>query len=109
MCSRCHTLKHSRVGQKAGEGLGQTGVWDQILPVNHPLHFAHSGARMGAGYRDERVWFEDKNFSHSTIHPSISVPKQSLMGRGSAHSSLSSAQAMFLRSVLSGSLEGGQR
>lgn len=61
------------------------------------------------GYRDERAWFEDKSFSHSTIYPSISVPRQSLTGRGSPHSSLSSAQAAFLRSVLSGSLEGGQR
>lgn len=54
----------------------------------------HTGVGVSAGRsRDETAWFKDKNVSYSTIDPSTSVPKQSMTGRESPHSSLSSAQA----------------
>ena len=49
---------------------------------------------MGEG-ASERAWSEDMNVPHSTIYPSTSVPKRSLLGRDSPHSSLSTAQARF--------------
>lgn len=48
----------------------------------------------GLQCKDGTAWFEGKNFSRSTIYPPISVLGQSLTGRGSPHSSLSSGTGL---------------
>lgn len=100
-------LSYTAALQGRSYGLGRRG---SDPAVNHLCILPPQGSEWGWGVQGwNRAWFEDKNVSNSTIYPSISVPEQSLTGMGSPHSSLSSAQATLFGSVLSGSLEGGQR
>lgn len=62
---------------------GTTPCQSTILSAFYP--FKGWDRKGGARYWDERAWLEDKNCSHSTIHPSISVPRQSLTGRDRPH------------------------
>lgn len=101
--SSSHTLQHSRVGPTAWEG------GDQILPSTTSAFYPLRGVSGGGGCRDETEPGLKIKMSPTAPFTHPSVPEQSLTGMGSPHSSLSSAQATLFGSVLSGSLEGGQR
>ena len=72
-----HTLKLSRHSRPNGwtRLRPDSNVGDQTLLDNHPLHFTPSSGEWGwrrGSAKGETAWFEDKNFSHSTIYPSLS-------------------------------------
>lgn len=99
------TLKRSRVGRMAARGLGHSNVWDQILPVNHPLPFVPSerGFRGGYSVGMEQPGLKVKISPAAPFtHPSLSS------GRVWQAGIVLTALWALHRSVLSGSLGGGQ-